>query len=35
MILLASAIDGQIAGQPDSYFGTLPVRVEEMLTEDN
>ena len=27
MILLASAIDGQIAGQPDSYFGTLPVRV--------
>ena len=27
MILLASAIDGQIYGQPDSYFGTLPVRV--------
>ena len=27
MILLASAIDGQIAGQPDSYFGTLPVHV--------
>ena len=27
MILLASAIDGQIDGQPDSYFGTLPVRV--------
>lgn len=27
MILLASSIDGQIAGQPDSYLGTLPVRV--------
>ena len=27
MILLASVIDGQIDGQPDSYFGTLPVRV--------
>ena len=31
MILLASAIDGQIAGQPDSYFGTLPVRVRRNL----
>ena len=27
MILLASVIDGQIDGQPDSYFGTLHVSV--------